>query len=354
MTRGQGAVDIIFNGSFFVYCESKGNQLMKETNEMKAVVLERPCKAEELKVTEVAIPVVKSGWVLVKIKAFGINRSELFTRQGDSPSVMLPRIIGIECAGEIEDPSDSGFIKGQRVVSMMGGLGRDFDGGYAEYSLIPSSQVYPVNVDLDWAELAAIPEMYYTAFASLFEVLHIEEGETLLIRGGTSSVGLAAMQLAKSVGAIVISTTRNVNKVQFLKDNGADFVLVDDESLSEQVFTNFPKGINKILELVGTATIKSSLKLLSYQGILCMTGILGGEWVLENFEPMGDIRSGTYFSQFDSQNIEAGVFQALFDHIKMYGIKVPVARIFSLEEIGKAHALMESNVANGKIVVVNS
>jgi NADPH:quinone reductase-like Zn-dependent oxidoreductase len=320
---------------------------------MKAVVLERPCRAEELKVSEVEMPVVKPGWVLVKIKAFGINRSELFTRQGDSPSVKLPRIIGIECAGEVEDPSDSSYLKGQRVVSMMGGLGRDFDGSYAEYSLIPTSQVYPVNVDIDWAELAAIPEMYYTAFASVFEVLHITKGETLLIRGGTSSVGLAALQLAKSVGAVVISTTRNKSKMQFLKDHGADHVFVDDAGLKEQVLLRFPAGINKVLELVGTATVKSSLKLLAYQGVLCMTGILGGEWVLENFEPMGDIQSGTYFTQFDSQNIEGRVFKALFDHIKKYDIKVPLARIFTLEEIDKAHALMESNDANGKIVVIN-
>ncbi|WML56183.1 alcohol dehydrogenase catalytic domain-containing protein [Neobacillus sp. PS2-9] len=175
---------------------------------MKAVVLEKPCKADELVVQEVPTPKVKPGWVLVKIKAFGINRSEIFTRQGDSPSVKLPRIIGIECAGAIEDPSDSSFQKGQKVVSLMGGLGREFDGSYAEYALIPSSQVYPIDNDLDWVELAAIPEMYYTAYASLFDTLRLTKGETLLIRGGTSSVGLAALQLAKSVGATVVSTTR--------------------------------------------------------------------------------------------------------------------------------------------------
>jgi NADPH2:quinone reductase len=176
---------------------------------MKAVVLEHPCEPQELKVRDVPLPEVKPGWVLVKIKAFGINRSEIFTRQGHSPSVQLPRIIGIECVGEVEDPSDSSWVKGQRVVSLMGGLGRDFDGSYAEYALIPSDQVYPVDIQLDWAELAAIPEVYYTAYASLFDTLKLTHGETLLIRGGTSSVGLAALQLAKSIGARVISTTRN-------------------------------------------------------------------------------------------------------------------------------------------------
>jgi NADPH:quinone reductase len=322
---------------------------------MRAVVLEKPCQADELAVMEVPIPEVNPGWVLVKIKAFGINRSEIFTRQGDSPSVKLPRIIGIECAGEIEDPSDSSFQKGQRVVSLMGGLGRDFDGSYAEYALIPSSQVYPINHHIDWVRLAAIPEMYYTAYASLFDVLRLSEEETLLIRGGTSSVGLAALQLAKSVGATVVSTTRNANKMKYLKDHGADFVLLDDESLSEQLFANFSNGMNKVLELVGTVTLKSSLKLLAEHGTLCMTGILGGEWVLDNFEPMIDIPSGAYFTQFDSGvNFKEKLLVELFDHIEQYKIDVPIADVFPLEEIDKAHLLMESNKAIGKIVVVNS
>ncbi|MED4227836.1 zinc-binding alcohol dehydrogenase family protein [Neobacillus cucumis] len=322
---------------------------------MKAVVLEKPCAASELAVQEVPIPIVKPGWVLVKIKALGINRSEIFTRQGDSPSVKLPRIIGIECVGEIEDPSDSSFQKGQRVVSLMGGLGRDFDGSYAEYALIPSSQVYPIKNDMDWVKLAAIPEMYYTAYASLFDTLRLSAGETLLIRGGTSSVGLAALQLAKSIGATVISTTRNTNKQESLKEYGADFVLLDDESLSEQLFSLFPNGVNKVLELVGTVTLKSSLKLLAEHGILCMTGILGGEWVLDNFEPMVDIPSGAYFTQFDSGvNFKKKLLVELFNHIEQQNINVPIAKVFPLDEIDKAHLLMESNVANGKIVVVNS
>ncbi|WP_217283089.1 zinc-binding dehydrogenase [Paenibacillus alginolyticus] len=290
---------------------------------------------------------------MVKIKAFGINRSEIFTRKGDSPSVKLPRIIGIECVGEIEDPSDSSFQKGQRVVSMMGGLGRQFDGSYAEYALIPSTQVYPIQNETDWVELAAIPEMYYTAYASLFDTLRLTTGETLLIRGGTSSVGLAALQLAKSINATVISTTRNKNKLEFLKQYGADFELLDDVNLSEQLLSIFPQGVNKVLELIGTATIKQSLKMLSEHGILCMTGILGGEWVIENFEPMVNIPSGAYFTQFDSERIKEKLLTDLFHHIKQHQIKVPIAKVFTLDEIDQAHLLMESNSANGKIVVVN-
>ncbi len=321
---------------------------------MRAVVLEHPCEAQELQVREVPLPDVKPGWVLVKIQAFGINRSEIFTRQGHSPSVQLPRIIGIECAGEVEDPSDSGLVKGQHVVSLMGGLGRDFDGSYAEYSLIPSDQVYPIDIQLDWAELAAIPEMYYTAYASLFDTLKLNVGETLLIRGGTSSVGLAALQLAKSIGATVISTTRNPSKMELLKQIGTDHVLLDDDSLTEKLFAIAPGGVNKVLELVGTVTLKHSLGLAAEYGIVCVTGILAGEWVMHGFEPMVDVPTNVYLTSFTSTPVKRNLLVELFQHIERHEIKVPIAKIFPLELINEAHLLMESNSANGKIVVVNS
>ena len=164
---------------------------------MKAMVLEKPCSAQEMKVKNVPIPAVKKDWILVKIKAFGINRAEIFTRQGDSPSVKLPRVIGIECVGIVEEPSNSDFKKGDKVFSMMNGMGREFDGSYAEYILIPKNQVYRLpdekdffkNIELKskellkerfsknleiteenifWSEIAEYPELYYTAYGSLF------------------------------------------------------------------------------------------------------------------------------------------------------------------------------------------
>jgi NADPH:quinone reductase-like Zn-dependent oxidoreductase len=321
---------------------------------MKAVVLEHPCEPQELQVRDVPLPEVKPGWVLVKIKAFGINRSEIFTRQGHSPSVQLPRIIGIECVGEVEDPSDSSWVKGQRVVSLMGGLGRDFDGSYAEYALIPSDQVYPVDIQLDWAELAAIPEMYYTAYASLFDTLKLTHGETLLIRGGTSSVGLAALQLAKSIGARVISTTRNPDKFELLRQSGADHILLDDDSLREKLFAIAPTGANKILELVGTVTLKHSLSLAAEYGVVCVTGILAGEWVMSGFEPMVDVPTNVYLTSFTSTPVKSDLLSDLFQHMEKYKLKVPIAKMLPLERIHEAHLLMESNTANGKIVIVNN
>ena len=117
---------------------------------MKAVVVSRPCAAHELTVSEVPTPTARPGWVLVRIRAFGINRAEIYTRNGYSPGVRFPRIIGIECVGEIVDPADSGLPVGQRVVSLMNGMGRQFDGSYAEYALIPAAQVYLVHSRHDW------------------------------------------------------------------------------------------------------------------------------------------------------------------------------------------------------------
>ena len=261
---------------------------------MKAIVLERTCKATELNVSNVPVPKVKPDWVLVKVKAFGINRSELIMRsfEGDAPYIQLPRILGIECVGEIADPSNSHFKKGQRVVALMGGMGRSFDGGYAEYAVLPISCVFAVDIDLSWAELGAIPETYFTAYGSLFDCLQLTASDSLFIRGATSALGLVAVQLAKSIGSTVLATTRNAGKIELLKQHGADVVLLDDETLANQFYAIYPKGVNKVLELVGPATLKQSMKFLSYHGIICSTGILGHKATFENFDPIKDIPNG--------------------------------------------------------------
>ena len=148
----------------------------------------------------------------IKVKAFGLNRSELYTRQGHSPGVNFPIIQGIECVGEVEyDPTES-YQPGQKVAAIMGGMGRQFDGGYAEYTRVPLRNVFPFESSLPWKTLGAIPEMFQTTAGSLLQALEIEKGETLLIRGGSSSVGMLACQLGKYYGLTVISTTRNPAK----------------------------------------------------------------------------------------------------------------------------------------------
>ena len=320
---------------------------------MKAVVLYKTCSPEELKISEVPVPAVKPGWVLIRVKAFGLNRSELIMRayEADAPYIKLPRIPGIECAGEIDDPSDSNFIKGQRVVALMGGMGRSFDGSYAEYTLVPSKNVFKVDTILGWEELAAIPETYYTAYGSLFESLQLKPEDTLLIRGGTSALGLSAIQLAKSVGATVLASTRNENKGDLLKRQGADNVIIDDGTIREQLFSLYPDGVKKVLELIGPATLLESAGLLSHRGIICSTGVLGEKGVLNNFDPIKDLPSGVYLTGFFSNYPAQILINNIFEHLNKFKLHPVISKVFSLNEIGLAHALMENNTANGKVVV---
>jgi len=320
---------------------------------MRAVVLYKTCKPEELTIREVPIPEVRPGWVLIKVKAFGLNRSELMMREyeGNASYISLPRILGIECAGEIADGSDSRFRKGQRVVALMGGMGRSFDGSYAEYTLVPSKNVFSVDNTFDWEELGAIPETYFTAWGSVMDSLQLSQHDTLLVRGGTSATGLAAIQLAKSYGATVLASTRYANKSEILMRQGADHVVIDDGTLKAQVLKIFPSGVNKILELIGASTLFESASLLSHHGIVCVTGILGKKGTLDNFYPIKDLPSGVYLTGFSSNSPSQAVIDNIFEHIHRHKLHPAISRVFSLDEIGMAHALMENNTANGKVVV---
>jgi NADPH:quinone reductase len=320
---------------------------------MKAVVLYKTCRPEELTISEIPIPETKPGWVLIKVKAFGLNRSELMMREyeGNASYIQLPRVLGIECAGEIEEPSDSSFHQGQRIVALMGGMGRSFDGSYAEYTLVPSKNVFSVDSNYDWEELGAIPETYFTAWGSVMDCLQLSPHDTLLVRGGTSATGLAAVQLAKSIGATVLASTRNVDKREILLRQGADHVVIDDGTLKEQVLRIFPSGVNKILELIGAATLFESASLLRHHGIVCVTGILGKKGTLDNFYPIKDLPSGVYLTGFSSNSPSQPVINDIFEHVHKHNLHPAISKVYTLEEIGLAHTLMEINSANGKIVV---
>ncbi|MDS0524312.1 zinc-binding dehydrogenase [Clostridium sp. SHJSY1] len=320
---------------------------------MKAVKLEKTCKAEEMIIKDIPIPEIKPGWVLVKIKAFGINRSEVIFRsyEANASYITLPRIPGIECVGEIVNPSDSNFKTGQHIVALMGGMGRSFDGSYAEYALLPVSHVFQVNTNLSWTEMAAVPETFFTAYGSLFDCLQIQSEDIILIHAATSALGIAAIQLAKSVGCTVIGTTRKEERLEFLKEIGADFSMLDDGTLSKQIRNVFPEGLTKVLELVGPTAIEDTSKLLKKHGIICSTGQLGGS-ALQRFDVIKSIPNGVYLSSFFSNYPTQEIIDEIFNHIKKYNLKPHISKVFTLDEIAKAHLLMEQNKANGKIVVL--
>ena len=181
---------------------------------MNAVLITGPTPAEDVRLTEVPVPEVRPGWVLVKVKAFGLNHSEQILRLGEirADYIQKPIIPGIECVGEVADPSDSPLEVGQKAAALMGGMGRSFHGSYAEYALLPAHHVFPISSSLPWRELAAVPETWFTAWGSLFECLRLESRDTLLFRGGTCALGYAAIQIAKALGCHVIATTHRESK----------------------------------------------------------------------------------------------------------------------------------------------
>ena len=301
------------------------------------------------------IPAVRPGWVLVRVRAFGLNRAELITRSGGSgDNVKFPRVIGIECVGEVADPSDGDLSAGQTVVAAMGEMGRAYDGGYQQYALLPATHVIPIETTLDWATLGAIPETFGTAWGSL-EELQLASGDSLLVHGGSSSVGMAAITIARDRGQTVIATTRQEAKRAALEANGADHVVIDDGAVAAQVRQIAPGGVTGLYELVGAAALLDSLQAVGAGGRACVAGYLQDEWDLDPARAEA-ARLGVPLAVYGSNVINRAsygrVFQDIVDAVEAGRYRVNLDRTFTMSEIADAHRYMEANRAVGKLVVL--
>ncbi|MFC4039694.1 zinc-binding dehydrogenase [Dactylosporangium siamense] len=318
---------------------------------MRAAVCVRAGGPEVLEIRELAMPAVREGWSLVRVMAAGLNRSELRTRQGHSPGVSFPRVLGIECVGVIADPAGTALPAGTTVAAVMGEMGRAFDGGYAEYALLPDALLMPVTTTLPWEVLAALPETYLTAQGAL-DALGLQSGDRLLIRGGTSSVGLAAASIAHAHGVEIAATTRRPEKAAALAAAGADHVLLDG---SGSLRTPWPDGPSHVLELVGARTVVDSLRLVRRGGTVCVAGSLSG-WQVPDFEPIAMIPSGTRLTAFHSDDLKgaagAAVLQRIVRNVEAGVYRPNIDAVFGLDHIVAAHRHMEDNRATGKVVLL--
>lgn len=323
---------------------------------MKAWIIKEPGGPDRFTLEDIDIPTPRQGWALIRIRAFGLNRSEWFTRNGDSPDVQFPRVLGIECVGELIDGGGLDIERGATVAAFMGGMGRDFHGSYAEYTLVPHACVFPLKSNLSWERLAVLPEMLQTTHGSLHTGLDIDNAESILIRGGTSSIGMAALSLANDAGLRVATTSRSGSKVAMLKKAGADEVWIDDGCLANQIREKGREPYDRVLELIGTTTLLDSLRCVGAGGIVCMTGILGGRWVLDHFEPMGDIPTGVRLTAYSggSSDISVEQLQRYIDLVEKGRLTIQTGPVFHFEELVEAHELMDANMAGGKIVVLGT
>jgi NADPH:quinone reductase len=324
---------------------------------MRAIVINRYGDPDVLSIEQRPDPKPQPGHVLIEVKAFGVNHAETHMREGKWPEAT--EISGIECAGLVKADPDGRFAPGQKVVAFMGGMGRTINGSYAELTLVPSSNVLAVTTELPREALAAIPESYATAWACLNGNLGLEAEQTIVIRGATSALGQAALNIAVHAGAHVIATTRNPQRVNTLEMLGAREVVLESPDLPKRVRERHPQGVDAVLELVGNSTVVDSLTMVRRHGRLCLAGFLGGLDPIPAFMPAMQMPSGVHFSFFGSFVFGAPEFptseipmQTIVERVETGFYKAKPARVFRFEQIREAHRLMEASAANGKIVVL--
>lgn len=320
---------------------------------MRTWVVHEPGGVDALQLEEREAPTVRAGDVLIEVHARGLNRSELYTRRGDSgDAVTFPRVLGIEAVGVVVDPGDTDLRAGQTVAAAMGNMGRLYDGGYGPLTSVPRSNVFPIETDLDWVTFAALPETYLTAWGVILAI-EPRPAEPVLVRGGTSSVGMAAISILSDMGSPVIATTRNPAKHDALIAAGADEVVIDTGEIAHDVVGLIGEPVSAVVELVGRpSSVRDSADCLTSGGVIGHVGMLGDDWDWMNNPPdLGAVELRFYNSEKLHTDSATPALQTIVERIEAGRYRPNLHQRFAYTDMRAAHQVMEQSGAAGKLVV---
>ena len=323
---------------------------------MKAIVITAYGPPQVLAVTDLPDPVPAAGEVLIRVRAFGLNHAEAYMRSGAWGKVA--QVPGIECAGTVQADPSGRLAAGTAVVAILGGMGRTRNGSYAEQVTVPASNVVPVRTSLPWTDLVALPEVYATAWAGLHQNLGLRPGQTVLVRGGTSALGQAAVNVAAEEGMTVLATTRNPGRACLLRGIGAAQVLIDDGQLADQVH-RLGTAVDGVFDLVGNSVLRDSLRTVRTRGRVCQLGFLGGLDPVADFNPIADLPISVQLSFYGSAFVLGTdefpltdiPLQEMITKAEAGRYQAKPARVFGFDEIVQAHRAMEDGLAAGKMTV---
>ncbi|QTE36652.1 NAD(P)H-quinone oxidoreductase [Mucilaginibacter gossypii] len=324
---------------------------------MKAIVITHPGSPEVLQLTERPKPVITHNEVLIKVMAAGINRPDVFQRKGNypPPATAPADIPGLEVAGTVADIGEAvtRWKPGDKVCALITG------GGYAEYCKAPEGQCLPVPSNLSFPEAASLPETFFTVWSNVFDRGSLQPGESLLVHGGSSGIGVAAIQMAKALGSTVYVTAGSDEKCSFCEQLGADKAINYKTTDFKDAINSLTDGtgVNVILDMIGGNYMPGNIDSLAVEGRLVMINAMNGREVqLDLGKVMAKrliitgsmLRSReTAFKAAIAQNLEQKIWPLLLSG----KIRPIVYKTFDAGEAAEAHKLMESSTHTGKIVL---